>query len=713
MSLSGAQSPAYSNSLPNNQQQPYSRESRFFSEIQVLHRDVDIVFEGVDKGNTFFGTIIYDGKNLAERLLREGLATYVDWSGSKTSKPKVLKDAENQAKEEKFRIWSSSTKLSSSKKVLKKNEFYGNVIEVINASTIVIAPSKEARPSVGNEITLNLSSIDPPARVSRGKFKSIPDNEKIAAFYSLEGKEVLRKNIIGKKVRCVIDYIRPAFTGKDGVERPEKAYYSIYLDKKNIAIDLLKQGLLSVKEHGVSDNRSPDFNEFLTAERFANKKSIGIHSKTSIPSIHFTNFTVPLKEDGVPEKSKDRTDRKNQEQINQAQASRFTQHLPHLQRAGRVSGVIERVFSGSKFHIWIEKETCLLPFTLLAVRCERSSDKDEESVGTRAFEWAKANLFQRDVELIIESVDSKGANFSGILYLDGKDISVSLLSSGYGKMFDKAAKNCKHISYDEYKKAENLAKQAKRGVWVDYDEELERQKRQEAFAKREAERSEKKKTESLNVRITEIINGTNFYYQPLGESSDAANQSLEELKNATLADDDSFTPKVGDLIAAKFDEQWYRARLTAANDGKFRAFYIDHGNTSLVTKADIRPLPEEYSEESLKAQANKAELAYISSPGTDDEIGVEAAHVFQDVAWGKELVATIENTDGEVSHVILKDASSEESINEILLEEGLARLRVSRYEKSPFLKKLRTKENIAKENRRCIWEYGDIGSDEE
>lgn len=724
LSLSGVQSPAFLNSLPLNQQQPYSRESKFFSEIEVLHRDVDIVFEGVDKGSTFFGTILYNnGTNLSERLLQEGLATYVDWSGSKTSKPKVLKAAEEAAKEEKLRIWSSPKLNNSSKKVLKKNEFFAYVTEVLNAATIVVAPVKEAR-GVGEEVVINFSSIELPVRMSRGKFKSLPENEKNAAYYSLEGKEALRKTVIGKKVKCVLDYVRPSFTGKDEVLRPEKEFYSVYLDKKNIALDLLKQGLLAVKEHGVSDNRSPDFNDYLTAERVAMKKSLGIHSKSSAPSLHFTNFTAPLKDETTTvDKNKDR--KKYQEQINQAQASRFTQHLPHLQRAGRVSGVVERVFSGSKFHIWIEKETCLIPFTLLAVRCERFSEEDGQSVGSLAYEWAKSNLFQRDVELVVDAVDTKGGNFSGVLFLEGKDISISLLSSGFAKMFDKAARACKAISFDDYKRAENQAKQARRGVWIDYDEEAEARKREEALAQREAERQEKRKAASFNVKITEIINGTGFYFQPVGEEAEKANKSLEELKSFNIPEDDSFTPKVGDLVAAEFSGEWYRARLVAANDGKFKAFYVDYGNTALIGKQDIRLLPEQFSENNIKLQARRGELAFITSPSLDDEIGVEAAHTFQDLTWDKELLATVEQVEDDVSYVVLKTPSQEVnegkegndvndvSINEILLEEGLARLTKTRFEKSHILKKLRSKEDIAKKSRRNIWEYGDIGSDEE
>lgn len=104
--LSGAQSPNYEYNVSDDKQPPFAREARFFTELEVLHRDVEVIFEGVDKSNTFYGSIIYNGStNLADKILRNGLATYVDWSASLTSNPQLLKDSESSAKKENLRLW--------------------------------------------------------------------------------------------------------------------------------------------------------------------------------------------------------------------------------------------------------------------------------------------------------------------------------------------------------------------------------------------------------------------------------------------------------------------------------------------------------------------------------------------------------------------------------------------------------------------------------
>ena len=49
--------------------------------------------KGIDRYN-FYGTVSLGTRNLAEELLKAGLAKYVDWSGSKSAFAEKLKAAE-------------------------------------------------------------------------------------------------------------------------------------------------------------------------------------------------------------------------------------------------------------------------------------------------------------------------------------------------------------------------------------------------------------------------------------------------------------------------------------------------------------------------------------------------------------------------------------------------------------------------------------------
>lgn len=58
---------------------PFADEARYYVETRLLQRKVEIRLESVNNAN-FIGTIIHPKGNIAESLLREGLAKCVDWS---------------------------------------------------------------------------------------------------------------------------------------------------------------------------------------------------------------------------------------------------------------------------------------------------------------------------------------------------------------------------------------------------------------------------------------------------------------------------------------------------------------------------------------------------------------------------------------------------------------------------------------------------------
>lgn len=83
----------------------YAEEARYFVEVRLLQRDVEIILEAVNNNN-FIGTVVHPKGNIAELLLKEGLAKCVDWSIMlmKSSSEK-LRAAEKQAKEGRRRLW--------------------------------------------------------------------------------------------------------------------------------------------------------------------------------------------------------------------------------------------------------------------------------------------------------------------------------------------------------------------------------------------------------------------------------------------------------------------------------------------------------------------------------------------------------------------------------------------------------------------------------
>ncbi|GJU38181.1 ribonuclease TUDOR 1-like protein [Tanacetum coccineum] len=86
-------------------------EAKHFTELCVLHRDVNIVLEGLDNYSNFIGSVCYaDGesaKDLAIELTENGYVKHVEWSAGliEDETRRRLKAAELQANNTKLRLW--------------------------------------------------------------------------------------------------------------------------------------------------------------------------------------------------------------------------------------------------------------------------------------------------------------------------------------------------------------------------------------------------------------------------------------------------------------------------------------------------------------------------------------------------------------------------------------------------------------------------------
>lgn len=102
--LAGIKSPRAARSA-NEKGEPYGVEGQRWSTLRYLQRDVEIVFESVDKQGGFIGTMYANGSNIAVDLVREGLATTHPYSADNLPYSRELYAAEEEAKKAKRNIW--------------------------------------------------------------------------------------------------------------------------------------------------------------------------------------------------------------------------------------------------------------------------------------------------------------------------------------------------------------------------------------------------------------------------------------------------------------------------------------------------------------------------------------------------------------------------------------------------------------------------------
>lgn len=61
-------------------------------------------------------------------------------------------------------------------------------------------------------------------------------------------------------------------------------------------------------------------------------------------------------------------------------------------------------------------------------------------------------------------------------------------------------------------------------------------------------------------------------------------------------------PIVGDLCAMFSEVQWCRVKVLNITDGKISVYFVDHGETIVTTKDELRPLPSQFTKLPFQVQ---------------------------------------------------------------------------------------------------------------
>lgn len=311
-----------------------------------------------------------------------------------------------------------------------------------------------------------------------------------------------------------------------------KLYSFIY--NSNIAEALVGQGFATVIRYRQDDDqRSSRYDDLLAAESAAVSKLKGVHAKKDIPTHRIIDLTV------------------EHQKIKH-------QYLPSWQRALRTEGIVEFVSSGSRFRIYISKDSVLVTFLLAGISCPRSSRpaannipaQAGEEYGDEALLFSKERIMHRDVSVHIETTDKAGASCIGWLWTENNtNLSIALVEEGLASVHFSAEKS-EH--YRALKAAEDSAKAKKKNIWANYVEEVEPEEKEEIEPAEKDDKIPERKVNAEKVVVTEV-NELNFYAQNESEGT-----KLEALMNKLRQEFQSnppvtgaYTPKRGDLCAAR------------------------------------------------------------------------------------------------------------------------------------------------------------------
>ena len=695
--VAGVRAPSTKRTSPDGTEIPseaHGTEAQQFVEERLLQRKCAIRLVGSTPQNQLIGSVIHPRGNIAKFLLDAGLARCNDLHVTMLGNDMVaFRQAEKAAKDSRKGLFAGHTVT----KVGGVAEADYVVVRILNADTIFI------RPRSGQEKKINLSSIRQPK----------PSDPKQSPF-STEAKEFLRKKLIGKHVKVSIDGKKAASEGYE-----ERDVATVTLNGKNAALMLVEAGYASVIRHRRDDeDRSSDYDSLLLAEEAAQKEGKGMWASKPPAVKQYQDYSESL------QKAK--------------------MEASVLQRQKKVPAVVDFVRSASRFVVLVPRENAKLTFVLSGIRAPKSARNPEEKsepFGQEAHDFANRRCMQRDVEIDVENTDKVGG-FIGTLYVNHENFAKLLVEEGLAEVHAYSAEQSGHSN--ELFAAEKRAKEAKKGMWHDWDPSKDEDQAQATEPAPSPDTTNGETTtptsttpkpkDYRDVLITHVDpESGHLKLQQIGPGTTSLTELMKAFKTFHLSPSTkpkpiTTAPKVGDVVAAQFslDQDWYRARVRRVDREAKTAevTYVDYGNSESVSWTKLRPLSQpQFSTQKLKPQALDAVLSYIQLPTTSAAYLPDAVSFITESTDGRELVASVDYVapDTGALHVTLLDPkhsnSVVESINAEVIREGLAMVprKLKAWEQSGMgaevLKSLRELEEEAKSERRGMWEYGDLTED--
>lgn len=687
--------------------QPFAEEAKAFTETRLLNQEVRLHFNGAERNN-FYGIVEHPAGSIAAEILKAGLGNVADWSivHAGATIPD-LRAAERTGKASKQRIWKDYTPAAIS----GQRTFTGKVLEIVTAEQFVIkvdatGPRQERR--------IFLASVRAPRRGNSRRGE--PDEP----FY-WAAKEFARKFVAGKTVTVHVDYERKLEPREGETGPPQVRHYGNLTvsgrgEQKNLAEALVANGYCDVVRHRAGDDRASNFDALQAAELLAKSAKKNKHSsKAKEKGVHKVTDLVG----------------------DTAKAKTF---LPFLTRARGHKAIVEHVFNGGRYKLYLPGENSSIAFALSGIRVpmparrgrkggaggaggEASAGRAADPFSQEALDFARDNLLLQEVEIDVVDMDKGGTALGELRFGSGRskqDFGLQLVRLGLAKLFLRVTDRM--ANGEKLREAEKAARDARLNVWENYTPPVVEEPKEEAAP----DRSDKRDV----VTVCDVSDGSHFHVHA---ESEAATRTDVEARMKALTEEVGTAaapcePKKGSVVAALFDDgsgpQWFRAKVLsiegdAAAGQTYNLSFIDFGNKDAVPISRLRPLSGDLA--TIPALAHECVTAFLRVPGLDAEHGNEAATCFHETVFGRRVLSkTHYYTEANESAVTLFDEESGLSASEVLLGEGLARIskrdtrRLRRPDDKSLVAKLQKVQDEAKAAHVGMWRYGEVGdSDDE
>jgi len=684
-------------SIPSNvKEQELFKKGKAYCERMCLSKDIKMKIFDFDQNNNLLCDIIVPDKkqSLSELVLKEGYSKSFT-GGNKNPKIYNLSDinlaraAEGEAKSKRLGVWKDAVIVES--KTLKKDAeddlSDAKCIMVNSGDSLTVLNKKK------EEIRIFLSNLKAPALA---KFGTDEQNKP----WSFQSRDYVRKKLVGKNLKCDLDYIHTINQETTKVKGPQgnkssrrvMKFYTVYYQNEKdetqcINIELIENGLANLTNYKIEEgNPSREFDSMIKAEQEAKKHKVGLFSPKAPPLCNYSDLMTSGKT-------------KKKEFIN------FLIGLENLKC------VVDYCFSANKFKLRIDEKQVMIPFGLIGVK-SFTNDKNNSSLFQKHFkishDFVVNTILQRDGVCDIIQADRVG-NYFGNFFFEGKNFGTLLIEKGLAVCNERSNDIGKNKYINEMREAEKKAKEKKIGLWE--DEGVAKLLKGDSFGESSSEKKFEQINKDIKIRITDQIDFDKFYCNFL------PNKTLDKIEKV-LADYDeeirkpenlSLPIKNGTLCAAKFpdDNKYYRGLVKKFNKEKkeFEIEFIDYGNIEIVKLNDLIKLDGEIS--SLPPQAMYCEMAYLQYSKMTMRKAVDKFPDFVD--FDNELNAKLcynYNDDAELKHglIVFKEGSDmKKTYHADLLKYGYAKLNRNK-DLPEYMKPLDPIEKEAENKELGVWD---------
>ena len=327
------------------------------------------------------------------------------------------------------------------------------------------------------ERTLYLTGITYPIFTTSG--------ETSEELFGFAAREFLKKQILGVKIEFFLE---------QAVGSHE--YGSAYINGQDLAIGLLEAGLARVvlKKEGAT-LKPFNVEKYKEAEEKAKTKKAGIHGDSaSLPKPRVTDqLTLSKLFPGLKNKT--------------------------------VKGIVEE-YTGSAFTVYSEELQGFFKFHIGSITVSGFNYQNLKE----AKSFVEEKLLQREVGFILERLDATANAALGEVKFEALDLTKELLQEGFAKLNQEAVAELDNKRFQDLKKAQDTAQEAKRRVWKDHKPQS---------------KNSKKDDHTFNARVIEVHSGDCLTVQ---------NVATNESKRLCLAN--LRAPAVGNPRKAEPEKPW-------------------------------------------------------------------------------------------------------------------------------------------------------------